>query len=349
MSFFPSVHSRTVPGLGKPNAKIAIIGDYTNNWDHNALEPFSGPNGTVLEQCLHAAGIIKGEVYLTNLFKSKSRVKPTKKEGPAPDYFNESKGTFTDAGRAHLEALRQELETLDCNVIVTCGPAAFAALCGLRKLATYRGYVFEARGLNRAVKVIPTHHPGAAVRGMYTYRYMIMSDLKKARVESASRELTRPERTLVYNYESVDEALQWLEYYEKQPVVSADIEVVNFEIACISFSSDPKVGCVVPLGTTVFQPNGWTEDEEMQLWRGFQRVLGNPDSEKVMQNGIFDIQFMLANNGLVTRGHLRDTMIAHSVMYPELPKGLGFLGSIYCGSQAYWKDTVKFENIKDES
>jgi len=36
-------------------------------------------------------------------------------------------------------------------------------------------------------------------------------------------------------------------------------------------------------------------------------------------------------------------------MYPELPKGLGFLGSIYCGSQEYWKDMVKFDDIKDNS
>ncbi len=42
-------------------------------------------------------------------------------------------------------------------------------------------------------------------------------------------------------------------------------------------------------------------------------------------------------------------MIGHSVMFPEFPKGLDFLGSLYCGSQAYWKDAVKFDNIKGES
>jgi len=42
-------------------------------------------------------------------------------------------------------------------------------------------------------------------------------------------------------------------------------------------------------------------------------------------------------------------MVAHSIMYPELRKGLDFLGSLYCGTQAYWKDKVKFTNIKEES
>ena len=42
-------------------------------------------------------------------------------------------------------------------------------------------------------------------------------------------------------------------------------------------------------------------------------------------------------------------MIAHSIMYPELLKGLAFLGSMYCGSQEYWQDMVHFDNIKEES
>ena len=78
-------------------------------------------------------------------------------------------------------------------------------------------------------------------------------------------------------------------------------------------------------------------------------MLGNPDSKKVVQNGMFDIHFLLTRCGVVVRGEIHDTMVAHSVMYPELPKGLDFLGSIYCGSQEYWKDSVKFENIKGES
>jgi hypothetical protein len=36
-------------------------------------------------------------------------------------------------------------------------------------------------------------------------------------------------------------------------------------------------------------------------------------------------------------------------MYSELPKGLAFLVSIYGGVQAYYKDMVKFTNIKEEA
>ena len=78
-------------------------------------------------------------------------------------------------------------------------------------------------------------------------------------------------------------------------------------------------------------------------------MLGNRNSIKIVQNGIFDIQFLLTKCGIEVRGPIRDTMISHHIMYPELLKGLAFLVSIYGGSQAYYKDMVKFENIKGES
>jgi DNA polymerase-1 len=143
--------------------------------------------------------------------------------------------------------------------------------------------------------------------------------------------------------------MQWLDYYSNVPLLCFDIEVINYEVSCISFSASKDVACVVPIGPTYNRPNGWTELEELEIWRGIQRVLGNPESEKIVQNGMFDIHFLLTRCGVEVRGRIHDTMVAHSVMYPELPKGLDFLGSIYCGAQEYWKDSVKFENIKGES
>jgi hypothetical protein len=89
-------------------------------------------------------------------------------------------------------------------------------------------------------------------------------------------------------------------------------------------------------------------EEELVIWRKLAWLLEN-DSVKILQNAIFDIQFMLSRYGIFMKGEIRDTMIGHSCMYPELPKGLGFLGSIYCGAQQYWKDMVKFDDIKDNS
>ena len=207
-------------------------------------------------------------------------------------------------------------------------------------------------------KVIPCIHPAACLYGRtggdkgglatssvkpYLYRYVITCDLNKAKALSGSPELVRPPRQLVYNFANVTEVLEWLDYFAAQPLVSFDIEVMNYEVSCISFSSSPEIAASIPIAQS------WNESDEAQIWRGIQAVLGNPKSIKVGQNLVFDCHFLLTRCGVEVRGEIQDTMIAHSIIYPELPKGLGFLGSVYCGSQAYWKDMIKWDNIKEES
>lgn len=343
--FMPETRDRIVPGVGPTTAKIALIGDFTDNYDRNALKPFQGPAGGVLEACLHAAGLIRGELYLTNTIKTAPKQRPKAKNfgGSNWEFFDDKKQRFTELGMVHVEALRDEINNIDANVLIAAGPAAFAALSGIARGWKFRGYLMESAGLAGVRKVIPTASPASTLRGNYIHRHLIVADIKKAKVESLFPEFRRPQRQLVYRYDSVEEVLQWLEFYETQNIVATDIEVINFEISCISFASSPDVAVVVPIA------DRWTELEELQIWRAIQRVLGNEKSRKVLQNCIFDIQFMLTRNGIVLKGEIDDTMIAHSVMFPELPKGLGFLGSLHCGAQSYWKDTVKFNNIKEES
>lgn len=346
MSFFPNMNvGRKIKPEGNPSAVIAVVGDYTSAFDDQALKPFQGAAGQVLDQCLHLAGLIRGEVYLTNVIKSKPsrRAPPKSAAGPCPEFFHEGKAIFTDTGLRHLEELQAELNASGANVIVACGKAASVALAGCKALAARRGYIHPSVGLNRVVKVIPTHHPSQAMRGNFTYRHMITCDLKKAKRESLFPELNRPDRKLIYEYSSLEEACQWLDYFQGKSPLSVDIEVINFEVSCINLSTRADLGCVIPIA------DRWTLEEEMVIWRRLDKLLGDTRTTKILQNAIFDIQFMLSRYGLHIAGPIHDTMVGHSCMYPELPKGLGFLGSIYCGSQAYWKDMVKFDDIKDNS
>lgn len=322
--------------FGNPNSRIAIVGDFVNGYDFNAGQPFGGPLRTILEQCLHAAGLIIGEVYLTNLVKEKVTNKGL--------YLNERTMVFTQKGEIAKEALRQELKEQQHNVLIAMGPAAFLALCNHRGLSKYRGYFFEST-LLPGKKVIPTYHPLQTFHKNYEYRYLIINDLQKAKQASSDPYLHRPDRMLVYNHPNVDSVLEWLDYFKKQKIVSFDIEVLNYEVSCISFSSDPLLSCAIPISS-----KDWTLDEEVMIWRGIQDILGNENIQKVVQNGLmFDIPFLYRKNGIVTRGPILDTMLGHSIMFPDLPKGLGFLGSLYCGEQEYWKDMVSFTNVKEEA
>ncbi len=213
---------RLVPGFGPTTAKIAIVGEAPGAYEDMQLKPFVGPAGTVLEQCLHAAGLIRSEVYLTNVVK----VRP--KNNDISAYFNGR--TFSEAGMEWVNLLREELNSHGCNVIVACGATAMAALTGRYTITKLRGYVFESIELNPPRKVIPAIHPAAALydrkggaKGSistsefkpYLYRHVIAADLKKAKIESINRELVRPQRKIVYEFANVEEVLQWLQYYER--------------------------------------------------------------------------------------------------------------------------------------
>ncbi len=346
-SFLPqTIRTRLVPGSGRETAKIVIVGDYTSAFDERELKPFSGPAGSVLESCLHAAKLIRAEVYLTNTFKSKTKIAGKMAN---TDFFDERKKKFTNLGREHADMLRDELNKLNANVIVAAGLPAFMALTDFNSVAKYRGYICASTKLARTRKIISTYSPNSTLRGKFVNRHIIVADLKKAAEQSAFPEIVRPDRKLIYNHKTVEEVLEWLDYFSTVKVLCFDIEVINYEVSAISFSSDPTIGVVIPIGNSVYKPEGWEELEELRIWRGVQSVLGNPNSVKIAQNSIFDTHFLLTKNGVVIRGEVHDTMIGHSVMFPELPKGLDFLGSLYCGSQEYWKDSVKFENIKGEN
>ena len=342
--------ARRVNGVGPKNAKIAIVGEAPGAYEDAQLKPFVGPAGGVLEQCLHAAGLIRADVYLTNVVK----VRPT---GNIITPFFDGK-SFSAAGINWVRELREELDEVQPNVVVACGKTAMAAITGQTAITKLRGYVLDTIELAHVHKCIPCIHPAACLYNQaggdkgglatssvkpYLYRYVITCDLKKAKSLSGSPELVRPPRQLVYNFANVTEVLEWLQYFAEQPTVCFDIEVINYEVSCISFSSSPDIACSIPIAQS------WSETDEAQIWRGIQAVLGNPKSTKVGQNLIFDLQFLLTRCGIEVRGAIQDTMIGHSIVYPELPKGLGFLGSVYCGSQMYWKDLIKWDNVKDES
>jgi len=337
VSFLPQPGLRIVPASGPKSAKIVIVGEAPGAYEEQQLKPFVGPAGGVLEQCLHAAGLIRSEIYLTNVVK----VRP--KGNNIEPYYTTKSGQFTAAGLDWVAKLQEEINELNPKIVIAAGACALSALTQRHQITKLRGYVMDSVGLDPPRKILPIFHPSYALRGNYISRYVIAADFKKAKQLCSAESLDPPDRQIVYNFSHVHEVLEWLEYFERQPLVSFDIEVLHYEVACIGLSSEPAIAVSISLDQR------WSISEEIQIWRALQRVLGNPNSIKVAQNAIFDTHFLLTRCGIQVRGPIHDTMIAHSIMYPELPKGLGFLVSMYGGTSSYHKDMIKFDNIKDES
>ena len=98
---------------------IAIVGEAPGSYEDAQLKPFVGPAGTVLENCLHAAGIIRSDCYLTNVVK----VRP--KNNIIDPYFSGTKGTFTAEGMEWVNFLREELDRSLRDDRLTPDPKSF--------------------------------------------------------------------------------------------------------------------------------------------------------------------------------------------------------------------------------
>jgi len=342
MPFVQPAFTRIVGGTGPKDARIMLIGEALGSEEQRLGKPFCGPAGSVLDQCLHAAGIIRSHVYITNVVKLHPR------NNDITPFFQEGKGKqlphFTEEGAKWVEKLWQEIDEVKPNVIVPLGNTAMCALTGMARVMKYRGYVMESS--DGRFKVIPTIHPSASLRGSYIYRYYITADLRKAVLESEFPEVRRPDRELVYSFNGPLDAVRWIDSLAAEPRLGFDIEVLNYGISCIGISPRPNLAVSIPLADGY-----WGSDpaRELPIWRALDRLLSNEKVEKVFQNGSFDIQFLASDCGMIVRGPIKDTMIAHSLWYPDMLKGLGFLGSLYCGAQEYWKDMVRFDDIKEES
>src|SRR5687768_1841254 len=61
--------TQTVFGDGPADVRMMLVGEQPGDREDLAGEPFVGPAGGILDRALEAAGIERGDVYLTNAVK----------------------------------------------------------------------------------------------------------------------------------------------------------------------------------------------------------------------------------------------------------------------------------------
>ncbi len=334
---------------GPKDSKIAIIGEAPGREEARCGKPFVGQAGRVLEEVCHDAGLIKGQLYLTNVIKEKPP-DTNRKKNDISSYFNDRTGRFTEKGQPWVDSLRDELSSVGANILVTMGKTAAAAVIGppAHKIMKYRGYIYEASGPaipeGETRKALPTIHPAETLYAPanYVHRYYISHDLHKARLHSDTPEVVwDPVEKIIPD--TLGRAVAWLEYFNTCSELSMDTESINYEITCISFTE--KADAAVAFD---FINKKWAEEEEVILWNAIARIIENPDITLIGQNLIHDLELLVLRMGIIYEGYIKDTMIISSLMYPDFSKGLGFLGSIYT-NMPYWKDMVKFNTSKEES
>jgi uracil-DNA glycosylase family protein len=164
--------TQTVFGDGPRDASVVLVGEQPGDREDLTGEPFVGPAGRVLDQCLEEAGIDRTTVYLTNAvkhFKHEQRGKRRIHQRPTTDEINACNPWLT-----------AELDVVRPAVVVALGATAARSLSGRNlPIGTSRGRRFDVGGRPMAV----TYHPSAVLRGderAATIRAALVEDLRLA-------------------------------------------------------------------------------------------------------------------------------------------------------------------------
>ena len=318
----------------RPGSRICLVSDFRYEADIEHGRPFSEAEMGVLIQALGSIGISIGACsILHTITEPCTQVSISR--------FWTPKGGFTTQGMEQVMELRKTINEMPepPNVLILLGEIPIQALTELKSVTKIRGSIIPANKLSPAIKCIPTISPKVALR-QYLYRYYIQSDCKKALEQSDFPDIEYPKRDLLVS-PTFQEVMDFLKLAKQAPQLSVDIETARNEVSCIGIATTPYHCMSIPFY------DYWTEDEELEIWLQLDDILGDPNIEKVFQNGMFDMYFLLVRNRIITRGYIHDTMIKHHINYPDFPKGLAFLTSIYT-NEPYYKDDGKqwFQDIK---
>ena len=242
----------------------------------------------------------------------------------------------------HLQRLRKELEESPRKLVLTLGGTSTWALAGSSAIGRLRGAVSQTQSAGPVglggIKFLPTYHPAAIFRAWH-WRVIVLADLLKARREREFAEVRRPLRMVLMN-PTIREVGQWVydtiaHGHSRYHMLSPDIETMNGQIRCIGFARSRDEAIVIPFISDLTGKSYWNNiDDEVMAWSYVQNLL-DCSLPKIFQNGLFDLQYLI-RAGLTVRNARHDTMLLHHVLYPEMQKSLGFLGSIYTNEMS-WK------------
>lgn len=326
--------------LGPRNSpKIALVGEALGEQEDITGAPFSGASGQELTKMLREAGINRSECFLTNTFafrplKNNLDLFCVKKAEAGHPYhmplYSQGK-YFHPKIFGELERLRTEIELVKPNLVIALGNAACWSMLSRAGISAIRGTT-AISGLVPGQKVLPTFHPAYVLRN-WAGRPIVLQDFHKAEREAQFPEIRRPERWILIN-PTLAEIAEW--FSRPTQIYSVDIETSMKQITMIGFARSISDSIVIPfIDKTKPGYNYWpTHSDERAAWKLVRAVLEGP-IPLLWQNGVYDLQY-LARMGFKPKNNLHDTMLLHHALYPEMKKGLGFLGSIYT-NESSWK------------
>ena len=142
------VATQLVLGDGNPDADIVFIGEAPGKAEDEQGLPFVGASGRFLNEMLEAAGLVRDDVYITNIVK----YRPPNNRDPLPA----EKAAF-------WPYLMRQLEIIEPRVVITLGRHSMESFIPDAKISTRHGRPERVTYRDREFLVIPLYHPAAAL------------------------------------------------------------------------------------------------------------------------------------------------------------------------------------------
>jgi uracil-DNA glycosylase len=137
-----------VMGDGNINAEIVLIGEAPGkNEDEKGL-PFVGAAGKFLDEMLKSAGMIRSDVFITNIVK----YRPPNNRDPLP----EEKEAF-------WPYLVRQLDVIEPQVVVTLGRHSMEYFLPGKKISEIHGQPKRITFGDHKLVIVPLYHPAAAL------------------------------------------------------------------------------------------------------------------------------------------------------------------------------------------
>ncbi|MBI2064590.1 MAG: uracil-DNA glycosylase [Candidatus Yanofskybacteria bacterium] len=145
-----------VIGEGDHYAKIMFVGEAPGKNEAATGRPFCGASGKVLDKLLESVGILRKDVYVTNIVKDR----PPMNRDPFPHEIE-----------AYAPYLDQQIKIIKPETIATLGRFSmdyimkkFGLENNLKSISQMHGKIFDAKiATSGTVKIIPLYHPAVAV------------------------------------------------------------------------------------------------------------------------------------------------------------------------------------------
>ncbi|MCK4491056.1 MAG: uracil-DNA glycosylase [Candidatus Altiarchaeales archaeon] len=141
--------NKPVVGEGLLSARIMFVGEAPGRLEDQEGRPFVGRAGRIFDELLKSIGMVREEIYITNILKCR----PPNNRNPKPEEIKACGGY-----------LNRQIAIIQPEIIASLGNFAYAHISGKFNLKQERigkvhGRVFNVTGPAGVKKIIPLYHP----------------------------------------------------------------------------------------------------------------------------------------------------------------------------------------------